>query len=220
MVVLRDGAYRVCGFPQSPDRPTGPPSCSDPLDFTPHGLGAAKEGGSGLYGVPAGTGRILVADDAAIRTYDLDGDGVVPVKTFPLAPDRGAHGTAMPYAGRLYVPVTGGVAVVDVASGRRVEKIALADTPAAIWVVPNLDVLYAALPARNAVVRVPLRGSGAGAATVVARGPKPAALAGPLPGSGAPPALYVAYAGDRSIWQLEPTLAARPTCLVRGTDAC
>src|SRR5207248_115385 len=52
------------------------------------------------------------------------------------------------------VPVTRGVAVVDIAGGRKSAKISLPTTPAAIWIVPSNGQLFAALYASGQVARV------------------------------------------------------------------
>ncbi|PWU21482.1 MAG: hypothetical protein C5B48_11265 [Candidatus Rokuibacteriota bacterium] len=113
------------------------------LDFAPTGAGASSS--SRLVVADRRTGTIVLFLRLGSRLAQLGAP--IPVGADP-------HGTIWSFRDRLYVPVQGGIAVVDPASRRRVRTISLPTTPAASWVVPFGGLLFAALPATGQVAVV------------------------------------------------------------------
>ena len=169
---------------RSPDRPgtrsrlclleNGKPGpCAD-LPFRPSGLGVTRDGT-----------RIFVASSAegtieyTVANGSLSGNAV-EIEGEP-------SGTIVEFRKKLYVPISNGVAVYDLASSAVTGTISLGGRPAAVWVAPSSGNLFAALPDANEVAVVDTL-SPANAPTSVHVGKRPVALAGGDSGD----AVYVA----------------------------
>jgi hypothetical protein len=222
VVVARSDGRHLCGLPAGANPAKTHLTCGGALSYPPTGLGVARDGGgTGPYDVPAGLGDLIGVYRGTVRTYGIRAHGVELRGTFPLTGARGAHGTPLPYGGFIYVAVDGGVAVVEPTAEGQVGHIVLPETPAAIWIAAGRDELYAALPRRGEVVRVHLGRDGSGGAPErVDSGPEPVALAGPASAVQGAEALWVAYAGDRTVYRLDPSGQQARSCVARGADRC
>ena len=166
-----------------------PDPCAD-LPFRPSGLGVTTDGT-----------RIFVASsaDGAIEYTVADGSlsgNAVEIEGEP-------SGTMVEFRKKLYVPVSNGVAIYDLASGAVTGTISLGGRPAAVWVAPASGNLFAALPDVNEVAVVDTA-SPASEPTRVHVGKRPVALAGGDSGD----AVYVANAGDGTVSRLDPLTGA------------
>ena len=112
--------------------------------FTPAGLGAGPDGT--FYVADGGGGTVV--------PYARSGAGLLAGGPITLGAGSKPHGRLIVFRGKLYVPVSRGVAVVDIAGHRKSSTISLPTTPAAIWIVPHHGRLFAALYASNQVAMV------------------------------------------------------------------
>ena len=139
------------------------------LAFPPSGIGAF---GSRIYVANGRTGTVTVLARHGARLARI-GE--------PIAVGADPHGTLVFSRGRLYVPAKRGIAVIDLAN-RRVSRIALPVTPAALWLVPFNGRLFAALPGTHQVALFDT--THLAAPTFVSVGKKPVAVAGGTTGTG------------------------------------
>jgi predicted Ser/Thr protein kinase len=159
--------------------------CLD-LDFRPAGIGITTDGS-----------RILIASGSGEPTvvpFGVEADRLVEQE--PIALEAKPTGAPVEFRGSVYVPVEGGVAVIDLAASSVSSSIALPATPAAIAIAASSGKLFAALPGANQVAVLDTLDSQAEPA-LEAVGEQPAAL------TGRGDVVYVLNAGDGSITRLD-----------------
>jgi serine/threonine protein kinase len=115
-------------------------SCVD-VPFTPTGLGTQ---GDVAY----------VADDKGGTVVPITSTGGSLTPGKPIKVGRNPHGTFRDYGGKLYVPVTGGIAVLDPGARKLDRTVPLTSSPAAIWLIAADGRLVVLLPDRGEVVLI------------------------------------------------------------------
>lgn len=164
-------------------------SCLD-LTFAPSGIGTHH---TGTY----------IADDLDGSIVAITGTGKNLAVGQRINVGINPHGQLRPLGEHLYVPVKDGVAVVDLEKKKLARTLRLPATPSAIWVIPSIGRLAAALPDRDEVVIFNEAAPDQKPVTVKIEG-RPVSLGGAL-GDGAEAGfLYVATAADGIMHRINP----------------
>jgi hypothetical protein len=182
------------------------------LPFVPSGAGAA----------PGGTVFVANREAGTVELLRRRGSRLVRGRRLELGPASIPHGPIVRLVDRLYVAVRRGVAVVDVAEGRTVRRIALGTTPPTIWIAPFNRRLFAPLYGRDRVAVVDLTTPGA-RPTIVGTGDRPIAVVGPqVSSAGGTDVVYVVNAGDRTVARIDAhtgaLIASAPVRGLTGPD--
>jgi len=162
-------------------------SACKPLPFQPTGLGEAPN-------------RVFLADGRNGTVYTL------PSATLAL-PEHGIkagpnpHGRLVEFRRRLYVPVEGGVAVVDTTRGKLLRTVSLPGTPSDIWIDPASGVLFATMYAHDRVATFSTA-KAHGPVRLTAVSSRPVAVVGSRSG------VYVVSARGATVARLNPRTGA------------
>jgi predicted Ser/Thr protein kinase len=175
-----DAAGRLCVLSGAKLNP-----CVD-LAFSPAGLGVTSDGSGILVG--------NASDEPALVPFQLDNGQLVEQNWVRL--DAKPTGGPVEFRGNVYVPVEGGVAIVDLDAGTVASSIALPATPASLTVASTSGNLFAAMPGANQVAVVDTLAVDS-EPTFVPVGELPAAL------SAGSDAVYVANTGEGTISRLD-----------------
>jgi serine/threonine-protein kinase len=164
--------------------------CVTTVGFAPAGLGVASGGRIFVADAKGGKVQLLTASGGQLVAGDEHDAGTSPA------------GRLIASGSHLYVPVAGGVAVLDLDSGSHQRTIALPARPSDIWVTSS-GRLFAALPTLGKVAVIPLAAS-ASKHTLVAVSKHVSSLGGgPLPSGGE--AVYAADLSDGTVSRLDPS---------------
>jgi serine/threonine protein kinase len=169
------------------------------LSFDPTGIG-----------VEVGSGVFYVADGAAGTVVPYDSRGMKLRAEKPIRVGKSPAGGLTAHAGRLYVPIRGGVAVVDMARGKLSSTISLPASPTAAWIVPAAGGrLFAMLYGSDRIAVIDLADPGKPALVTGIKGP--VAAIGKLRGVGQ---VYVVGAAGDTV----ATLDDRTGALIHSTN--